>query len=214
MLSFFKQSYEWPQPTFEEIKKRARLLVIDDDSFVYLDLFKKNGYAIDQWRDVDDLSKLENGSYDIILLDVQGVGKSLSNEQGLGILRHIRSVNPAQIVIAFSGSDYSLKYQDFFKLADATLAKSADYVEFQRQVDDLLRERFSMGFYINRIAQIANVMPSERSKLEREARDAIRKREPGRLRAFLKDKVLSKENVEFAVSAAKVAIEVAEKWKK
>src|SRR5271154_4025408 len=100
---------------FEEIKKRARLLVIDDSDFPYAELFKRDGYAIEQWRDVEDLSKLENGTFDLIMLDVQGVGKEISpSEQGLGVLHHIREVAATQVVIAFSSADFSLKYQEFF----------------------------------------------------------------------------------------------------
>lgn len=215
ILFWRKKEIPWPETPFDEIKKRARLLVIDDESFIYLDLFKKHGYSIDQWVDVDDLSRIEHGGFDLILLDVQGVGKRLSpTEQGLGLLRHIRAVNPAQIVIAFSGSDYSLKYQDFFKLADATLPKSADYVDFQRQVDDLLRARFSMGFYVGRIAAAAQVSASDRQRLDKEATDAITTRNPHSLRKFLFEKVMNKDNVEIAIKILKVGIEVADKWQK
>jgi hypothetical protein len=86
-VAFWNRSKKqtWPETPFEEIKKRARLLVIDDDVFAYCELFKRDGYAIDQWSDVEDLNKLENGIFDLILLDIQGVGKTISpSEQGLG----------------------------------------------------------------------------------------------------------------------------------
>lgn len=205
----------WPSPTFEEIKKRARLLVIDDDTFAYLDLFQRDGYAIEQWPDVIDLTKLENGAFDLILLDVQGVGKAISpSEQGLGVLHHLRKVAPAQVVIAFSNSDFSLKYQDFFLLADAVLPKSADYVDFKRKVDDLLRERFSLGFYVSRIVDAAGTQLGDAPKLRKEAEEAIATREPSKLRKFLIDKVANKENVDLVVNIAKIAMEVADKWQK
>lgn len=200
---------------FDEVKKRARLLVVDDESFIYLDLFRKHGYSIEQWLDVDDLSRLENGGFDIILLDVQGVGKTVSpTEQGLGILRHLRLVNPAQIVIAFSASDYSLKYQDFFKLADAALSKGADYVDFQQQVDDLLKARFSKGFYVSRVAAATQLGSSDRTRLERETSDALDQRDPSKLVSYLKGKVITKENADLAIKILKVGFEVADKWPK
>ncbi len=33
MLSFFFKQNDWPALSFEEIKKRARLLVVDDQEF-------------------------------------------------------------------------------------------------------------------------------------------------------------------------------------
>ncbi|HEY4354794.1 MAG TPA: response regulator [Acidobacteriaceae bacterium] len=209
-----KKKIEWPKATFEEIKKRARLLVIDDIAFAYLDLFKRDGYAIDHWRDVEDLTKLENGAYDIILLDVQGVGKAISpTEQGLGVLHHLRQVAPAQLVIAFSSSDFSLKYQDFFRLADATLPKSADYVDFKRQVDDLLRDRVSLGFYVSKVIGITNPPPQDQAKFQKEATEAILTREPGKLGKFLTEKLITKDNIDIAVKMVKMAIEVHDKWK-
>lgn len=214
-MLWFRKKQQWPDMPFEEIKKRARLLVIDDDPFAYLEIFQKNGYAIEQWTDVEDLNRLESGAFDLILLDVQGVGKKISpTEQGLGVLRHLRVKSPAQLVVAFSSADYSLKYQDFFALADRTLTKSADYVDFQRVVDELLHERFSLGFYVDRIAQTAEAGKVEPSKLKREAEEAIVSRDPGKLSKFMKEKMFTKENIELVGSLVRIAIEVADKWRK
>ncbi len=79
---------KWPDIPFDEIKKRSRLLVIDDDDFPYQTLFERDGYTLEKWPDVTDLPKLESGYFDILLLDLQGVGRQQSSEQGLGILRH------------------------------------------------------------------------------------------------------------------------------
>ena len=50
------------------LRKRTRLLVIDDDQNSFpLELFRKEGYAIEQWEKVDNLTKLEEGYYDIII---------------------------------------------------------------------------------------------------------------------------------------------------
>ena len=204
-----RKAIPWPELPFDEVKKRARLLVIDDSSFIYLDLFKADGYAIDQWSDVTDLSRLERGEFEVILLDVQGVGKAISpSEQGLGILRHLRTINPGQVIIAFSNSEFSLKYHDFFSLADATLSKSADYVDFKRKVDELLKARFSLGFFVTRIVGLANPTVPDRPRFEKETAAAILSQEPGKLRRFFSEKLVSKENIELAVSLAKGAIEI------
>jgi DNA-binding response OmpR family regulator len=210
-----RKKQSWPDMPFDEVKKRARLLVIDDDVFAYLELFKADGYAIDHWPDVQDLTKLENGTYDLILLDVQGVGKSISpSEQGLGVLRHLRAVAPAQVIIAFSNADFSLKYHDFFSQADATLPKSADYVDFKRKVDELLKERFSLGFYVSRIVSVAGASAFDRPKLEKEAAGAIEAQDSSRLKMFMTEKLLTKDNIELAMKLVTGAIEVAKEWQK
>jgi CheY-like chemotaxis protein len=213
MFGLFSKHHEWPKITFEEIKKRARLLVIDDEDFIYKGLFEKDGYVIDKWDDITDLSKLEQNYFDLILLDVQGVGLKFSADQGLGILNHIRQRAPAQLVIAFSNADYSLKYQDFFKLADATLNKGADYVEFKRKVDELLERRFSLGFYVGRISAVIGGYVDDPEKLEKEARKAILHEKPNNIRKYLADKVSDPRSIEAAVAIIEVAIKVIAAWK-
>ena len=205
MLSWFCKG-KWPEISDNEIRKRSRILVIDDFDFPYLKLFKKDNYAIDKWSDVKDLPKLESGYYDIILLDIQGVGREQSPEQGLGVLKHLRNVNPAQIIIAYSGADWSLKYQDFFQMADATLAKSDDYYLFKRKVDQLLKDRFSLGFYVNRICMIAGDRFKDDQILQKIAREAILRRSTDRLEKYLNKSLENKEIVSLAIKAAKVAI--------
>src|SRR5438552_3980352 len=58
---------------------------------------------------------------------------------------------PAQIVVAYSNAEWPVKYQPFFEMADAVLPKTGDYVEFKRTVDDLLQQRFALGFYLSRV---------------------------------------------------------------
>jgi CheY-like chemotaxis protein len=99
---FFSSRPKWPEVPVEELRRRARLLVIDDQVFTYKDLFERDGYTIERWPDVEDLPRLESGAFDLILLDLQGVAKELSAEQGLGLLRHLRKVLPTQLVIAYS----------------------------------------------------------------------------------------------------------------
>ncbi|WP_263258867.1 hypothetical protein [Pseudomonas oryzihabitans] len=169
----FKKTTTYTPPTFDEIKKRAKILVIDDSDFAYAPLFARDGYTIEKWDDIENLERLENNYYDLILLDIQGVGQNESEEEGFGILKHIRAKSPAQIVIAFSNADWSLKYQEFFDLADKKLAKSQDYVEFKRIVDDLLSQRFNTDFYINKIQNMKNVSQIEKQKLIQAAKSSI-----------------------------------------
>ena len=199
----------WPDFSMDEIRKRARVLVIDDVEFAYLYLFKKDGYTIDKWNDVDDLPKLESGYYDIVLLDIQGVGKELSQEQGLGILKHLRKTCPAQIIIAYSNADFSLKYQRFFRMADETLSKSDDYVQFKRIVDRFLADRFSLGFYVDRIAKLASPYLSDTIRVKELSKAAIFQGKNTKLVAYLKQHVDSKEALSMILQVVQVAIGIA-----
>lgn len=198
----------WPTLSLEEIKKRARILVIDDNDFYYLPLFKKDGYTVDKWNDIDELPKLESGYYDIILLDIQGIGKEHSVEQGLGILKHLHQTCPTQIVIAYSNADFSLKYQEFFRMADAVLAKASDYVEFKRTVDKLLTERFSLGFYVNRIVRMAGPYVADTEQLRKVSSNAILKRSKGTLEKYLEGYIDKKDLIALILQVVEVAIAI------
>lgn len=64
-----------PQPTLQQIVDRARILVIDDEDFPYGALFRKDGYNLTKWPDVQKLPEIEQGKYDIILLDLRASGR-------------------------------------------------------------------------------------------------------------------------------------------
>lgn len=203
--SWLRRKRKWPEVSTEEIRKRARILVIDDSEFYYLDLFHKDGYTIEKWEDVSDLQKLESGFYDIVLLDIHGVGKAQSAEEGLGIIRHLKRVRPAQIIIAFSNADWPLKYKEFFDLADATLDKRGDYVQFKRTVDELLAQRFSLGFYIDRMASLIGASVQS-EKLRTTAQRAILARDVEPLQDLLTQSNVDPERANLALGIAQTAI--------
>ena len=209
----FQRDPKWPKVTIEEIRKRARLLVIDDGEFPYMPLFQHDGYNIDKWNDVDDLSKLESGFADIIMLDLQGVGRQLSSEQGLGVLRHLRETRPAQLIIAYSSADWPLDSQEFFKQADAVLPKGSDYVVFKRQVDTLLEERFSLGFYVKSISSRLEPYIEDKTKLERVVRRSIRDSSTTKLEKFLKERLANPQLISTALTILQTAIQIASLWK-
>ncbi len=147
--AFFKEDKAIPYST---MKQRARILVIDDREFTYLDLFIKDGYSIEKWSSIESLPKLEENYYDIILLDQQGIGIEQSPiKNGMALLKHLKNYNPAQIVIAYSQSKFKIGDLEFFNLSDASLDKNSDYYIFKRLVDDLLKKRFSTEYYAQQL---------------------------------------------------------------
>lgn len=208
----FRRATKWPRVPHAEIVKRTKVLVIDDAEFPYLKLFKRDGYNIEKWPDVKDLQALERGAYDVVLLDLQGVGQALSPDQGLGVLGHLRQVHPAQIVIAYSNAEWSVEYQDFLRSADAVLHKTKDdYMVFKRTVDQLLDKRFSLGFYIDRIArELGDAAATDRT-LEK-ARKAILKGDADGLRKYLSTRVDDAVTIDRVISVVGVAISAAQLW--
>jgi CheY-like chemotaxis protein len=213
LIDRLRRKPEWPRLSHEEIVKRTRVLVIDDSEFPYQRLFKRDGYNIEKWADVRDLPALERGDYDVILLDLHGVGRSLSADQGLGVLAHLDDVNPTQIIIAYSNAEWSVEYQEFFSSADAVLHKTKDdYVVFKRTVDELLDSRFSLGFYVGRIErELADVAVS--GQVVEKARRAMASGRTDGFKRYLRGHVDDPRTVDRVLAIIQVAIGVAQLWK-
>lgn len=201
---------EWPSVSHSEIVKRARLLVIDDGEFPFEKLFTRDGYNVKKWDRIENLGELENGNFDLILLDLMGVGSEESLTDGLGLIEHLKERNPSEIVVAYSNSEFSVDAQPFFAQADAVLHKTRDdYVRFKRVVDELLEKRFSYGFYASVLdRELADFGPAATKR----ARKAIAKRNDDGLRQDLESYGVDLKTVDRVVTVVGIAIKVAGFW--
>lgn len=112
-------------------------------------LFERDGYHLERWPEIRNLSQLTDGHYDLIFLDIHGVGLNESpDEQGLGILRHIKASNPAQMVVLYSALPQNISARDVLLLADAVLDKEESYVRYKETADKLLQRRLSPAYYV------------------------------------------------------------------
>jgi hypothetical protein len=179
---------------FGELKKRTRIVVIDDEDGFPVNLFQAEGYSIDKWKTVTDYSKLEIGFYDIIILDIKGVAQHISEEDGLGVLISLKKKNPAQIIISYSQYSYDLNKIRFFQLADENIAKPSDFLKIKDLLDNLILTRFKPERYItelNKVLHKNNISEKEISKLNNEIAKAINsKSKPDwkRILGFVQDK--------------------------
>jgi len=138
-----------PSINLEELKKRTRIVVIDDENTFPVSLFKNEGYSIDEWSKVEDYGKLQSGFYDIIVLDIKGVALHISSEDGLGVLEDIKHYNPSQIIIAYSQHSFDLTKSKFWELADEKIAKPSDFLKMKRIIDELIATKFNPQRYID-----------------------------------------------------------------
>ena len=59
-------------------RENFKIAFIDDEDFVYLERLTNLGFRINKYNDVQDLNMLS--SYDIIISDIRGVGKSFNSD--------------------------------------------------------------------------------------------------------------------------------------
>ena len=199
MMSWFhkKRIADLNSPSFDEIRKRTRILVIDDDenSFPH-EILKREGYAVDYWERVRDLGRLERGDYDIIFLDIQGVAIEYSRDDGLGILEHLKQVNPGQIVVAFSAHTYDLSKNRFWKLADDSLGKPVDAAAAKRVIDDLIERKRTPAYYWKLIEPVLaqqGLSPKEIASVEDRIATALEARQAPAAEAAIREMVKNAE---------------------
>ncbi|MFC9257847.1 DNA-binding transcriptional response regulator [Amycolatopsis thailandensis] len=196
--------------TLEEIRKRARILIIDDSSFPPQTLFKRDGYHIDRWAKIQNVSQLTDGYFDLILLDLHGVGLNESPaRQGLGILEHIKTANPTQLVITYSAELWSVGNRDYFAMADDVLEKGQDYLEFKSSIEKLLRRRYSAGYFIGKMNMELGDSAAECPKAVSKALRAISSQSTESLHNYLSKTVQDEQKIERAVIVITAAIKVA-----
>lgn len=181
MMLFRKKISEIPLPGSDVLKKRTRILVVDDDenSFPF-EIMRKEGYAIDHWPKVENLTKMEQGDYDIIILDIGGVAREYSPTDGLGILEHLKEVNPAQIVVAFSGQTFDLSKNKFWHLADDALCKPVDAAKCKRMLDSLIENKMTLSHYWEALVALLRrdkVSDKDIAKLEDKLARALRNKD-------------------------------------
>lgn len=79
------------------------------------------------------------------MLDIAGVAQRISpDEDGLGVLQHLKSHNPTQIIVAFSGQSFDLSKQDFFRLADDTMPKPVTALKCMQVLDGLIESKMTV----------------------------------------------------------------------
>jgi DNA-binding NarL/FixJ family response regulator len=143
----------------EELIRRSRILIIDDERPDIIDDLKKAGFAIDYETDMtsDNMKIIENSVYDLLLLDYGNVGKSFGTHEGLDLLKHIKRVNPAIIILAYTSKNLSSDQADFYRLTDGVLSKDAGIQTSLEKIEEGLEKAHSIQNIWGSFLQIAGI---------------------------------------------------------
>lgn len=184
MMNLFKsesvKNYRIPHDP-DEIRKRIKIVVIDDDEASFpTQLLSTNGYTIEWWEKIDDrnLERLEKHHFDIIILDINDIADpSISSTDGIGVLERIKQVNPAQIVVAFSGQEFDIEKTHFFKMADDTLSKPVDFIKAKNLIDRIIDQKITLIYFWDSLSgflQKEGVKTKQVKRVEKELVGAIK----------------------------------------
>lgn len=177
---------ETPPPTLEDVRKRAQILIVDDQEWPHQKQLETDHFHVTRWFDVEDTDSLANGSYALVLLDINGVGlKHAQERQGVGILDYIKRTNPAQLVIVYSAQPQAVADAKTLSRADAVMDKGSSYLEFRDKIDYLLIRRASPDYFIASMNQALGPEAAKAPKAVPLALKALRTGDASRLSKYL-----------------------------
>lgn len=126
----------------EELKVHTNILFVDDETFKIVKIIKNTeGWINTKWvSDVKSLTAPEVRAADIIFVDINGVGGSLFNEQGLGLAGGIKRKYPEKRVVIYSEESEHNVFSENWKVVDDRLPKNADPIEFITKIETFAAE--------------------------------------------------------------------------
>jgi DNA-binding NarL/FixJ family response regulator len=179
MLKWFEKrnlaSYN-PQLSREELIKRCRVLVIDDERPALIDDLVAAGFAVEHDAKGDDTAKIERNLYDLILLDFGGVGLRFGKDHGLSLLKHIKRVNPAPFVLAYTSKSLSPEQSEFYRLTDGTLFKDAGIQDSFSRLEQGLHQALNIERIWGAAVTLALRNSDDRRELEQVLMKCLKKR--------------------------------------
>ncbi len=116
--------------------RRIRIAFVDDEDNEFVDIFKDWSYDVELIKDVERLDPLVNGRYQLIFLDIRGVGSKLKMD-GIGVLEHIKKRNPLIHVVVCSGARFnSEETRKINQYANDIIPKDASIEEYISVIED------------------------------------------------------------------------------
>ncbi len=115
-------------------REDVKMVVLDDEKFPYLDILKLHKFNIDTLNDINSLTTLE--AYDVVLCDLNGVGKAFSEQyQGAYLVKEIYNRYPFKIIVSYTGISFDARYNEYLKYADFSLKKDIESEKWVEKLD-------------------------------------------------------------------------------
>lgn len=119
-------------------KETVNILFVDDCDMPVVQNLEKAGYRVRKVNDIKDPEDPEVKHAQVIFIDFDGVGRSISAHQGAGLVKEIKSIFDAKKYVVLYTAQPTLPadtvMRDLFNRADARLRKDADITDFTEQI--------------------------------------------------------------------------------
>ena len=121
----------------KDTKSYVKILIIDDQSFEYLDEMRNAGYSITSIKDIEAIDMAS--SYHIIITDVRGVGKALRYKyEGVGLTNALRQRFPHKEYGVYTGNNVDIEMTQLLTHVEI-IPKSLDKDSWDSLLDKLVK---------------------------------------------------------------------------
>lgn len=139
-----KEATEGTALTIDGIKAQTNILFIDDDKeFKIVKILKRAGWKNTCFfsnADVKDINAEKIRDAHIIFVDIKGVGQTMYNDEGLGLVVDLKKKYPQKKIVIYSAiSEHSL-FHDAIKLADDQIPKNSQPAVFVSLIETLAED--------------------------------------------------------------------------
>jgi DNA-binding NarL/FixJ family response regulator len=130
--------------TLDGIRAQTNILFIDDDKdFKIVPILKKAGWKNTSFfpnADVKDTSAEKIRKAHIIFIDIKGVGKTLYEDEGLGLVVDLKKKYPQKKIVIYSAIPEHQLFHEAIKLADDRISKNSQPAVFVSLIESLAED--------------------------------------------------------------------------
>jgi DNA-binding NarL/FixJ family response regulator len=136
--------------------KQLRILFIDDEDLPIIQAFRDEHYDVQHWKDVESLEALVDGRFQVVFVDVRGVGHKYGGT-GLNLVQHISRHNPLIYTIVFSAKPFTGQESDLIrKHADRCIMKDCTFYELTDELEQYAKG-LTPAFVIARLENVVKL---------------------------------------------------------
>jgi PleD family two-component response regulator len=138
-----KEQKEISKEKENRIKEKTKILFIDDNhtDFKIVSILKKNGWInTKSIKDVINLDDPKVKDADIIFVDINGVGTTLFNDEGLGLASALKKKYKNKKIIIYSADTKGDRFHKALREVDGCLSKDAEPFQFSSLIESLAND--------------------------------------------------------------------------
>jgi len=127
----------------EKQKALTRILFIDDKhtDFKIVSILKKSGWVnTKSVKDVTDLDDSKVLEADIIFVDINGVGLSMFQDQGLGLASALKKKYKNKKIVIYSAESTGDRFHKALREVDSCLSKNAEPYQFINLIESFNKQ--------------------------------------------------------------------------